>query len=158
MADTTGAVEYRHAAVEVRGDDDAPRLYLRAIATGEQADDRLEVFDQLPEQPEGGVLIGRLHPAHAAPVLRARLEARDGALVLDVALPDTAAARDLAVEVRNGTLPAASVEFQALADRVVGGVRRISKSIVSAVACVPLGSYPSATAEVRRRRRRRARW
>ena len=152
-------IEYRSAAVvEIRGEADAPRLYLRAIATGEQADDRLEVFDQLPEQPPEGVLIGRLHPANKAPVLRARLDARDGALVLDCPLPDTAAARDLAIEVRNGTLPAASVEFMALADRVVGGVRRITKSIVSAVACVPAGSYPSATAEVRRRRRRRARW
>ena len=52
----------------------------------------------------------------------------------------------------------ASIEFRALADRVVGGVRRISKSIVEAVSLVPAGSYPSATAEVRRRRRRRARW
>ena len=152
-------LEYRHAAVvEVRGEDDAPRLYLRAIATGEQAGDRREVFDQLPTQPEGGVLIGRLHPADKAPVIRAPLETRDGALVLDVALPATQAGRELAIEVRNKTLSMASIEFRALADRVVGGVRRISESIVSAVALVPAGSYKSATAEVRRRRRRRARW
>ena len=155
MTDTT---EYRHAAVEVRGETDAPRLYLRAIAAGEQAGDRLEVFDQLPTQPEGGVLVGRLHPANKAPVMRAQLEARDGALILDVPIPDTTAGRDLVIEVRNKTLPMASIEFRALADRVGGGVRRISQSIVSAVALVPAGAYPSATAEVRRRRRRRYRW
>ena len=153
-----GTTEYRSAAVEVRGEADAPRLYLRAIATGEQAGDRLEVFDQLPTQPEGGVLVGRLHPADRAPVMRARLEQRDGALILDSPIPDTAAGRDLAHEVRSGLLPMASIEFQALADRMVRGVRRISDSIVSAVALVPEASYTSATAEVRRRRRRRARW
>ena len=152
-------VEYRSAAaVEVRGSDDAPRIYLRAIVAGEQSADRSEVFDVLPEQPEGGVLVGRLHPANKAPVLRAQLEERDGALVLDVELPATQAARELAIEVRNKTLPMASIEFRALADRVVGGVRRISKSIVSAVALVPLGAFPGSVAEVRRRRRRRARW
>ena len=108
MRDT---IEYRSAAVEIRGAADAPRLYVRAIAAGEQAGDRLEVFDQLPTQPEGGVLVGRLHPANKAPVLRAQLEERDGALILDCALPNTAAARDLAIEVRNKTLPMASIEF-----------------------------------------------
>ena len=155
MRDT---IEYRSAAVEIRGEADAPRLYVRAIAAGEQAGDRLEVFDQLPTQPEGGVLVGRLHPANKAPVLRAQLEERDGALILDVPLPATTAAHDLAIEVRNKTLPMASIEFQALADRVVGGVRRISQSIISAVALVPLGSFPGSVAEVRRRRRRRYRW
>ena len=151
--------EYRSAAVEVRGGEtDAPRLYLIAIAANEPADDRREVFDALPEQPTEGVLIGRLHPATKAPVLRAQLEERDGALVLDVELPATQAARELAIEVRSGLLPMASIEFRALADRVVGGVRRISKSIVSAVALVPLGAFPGSVAEVRRRRRRRARW
>ena len=150
--------EYRSAAVEIRGDADAPRLYLIAIAANEPADDRREVFDALPEQPTEGVLIGRLHPATKAPVMRAKLEARDGALILDCEIPDTAAGRDLAIEVRNKTLPMASIEFRALADRVVGGVRRISKSIVSAVALVPLGAFPGSVAEVRRRRRRRARW
>ena len=153
-----GTTEYRSAAVEVRGEDDAPRLYLTAIAAGEQADDRLEVFDALPTQPAGGVLIGRLHPANKAPVMRATLEARDGALILDAPLPDTQAGRELAIEVRNKTLPMASIEFQALADRVVGGVRRISQSIVSAVALVPLGAFTGSVAEVRRRRRRRYRW
>ena len=155
MRDT---IEYRSAAVEIRGEENAPRLYLIAIAAGESAGDRPEVFDALPEQPPEGVLVGRLHPANKAPVLRAQLEARDGALILDCEIPDTAAGRDLAIEVRSGLLPMASIEFRALADRVVGGVRRISKSIVSAVALVPLGAFPSATAEVRRRRRRRARW
>ena len=117
------------------------------------------MFDALPTQPEGGVLVGRLHPASKAPVLRAQLEERDGALILDCEIPDTTAGRDLALEVRSGLLPMASIEFRALADRVVGGVRRISKSVVDwPWHVVPLGSYPSATAEVRRRRRRRARW
>ena len=154
MADT---IEYRSAAVEVRGEADAPRLYLTAIAAGESAGDRPEVFETLPTQPDGGVLIGRLHPATNAPVMRATLEARDGALVLDAPLPATTAGRELAIEVRNKTLSMASIEFRALADRVVGGVRRISQSIVLAVALVPAGAYQSATAEVRRRRRR-ARW
>ena len=151
-------VEYRSAAaVEVRGSDDAPRIYLRAIVAGEQSADRSEVFDVLPEQPEGGVVLGRCHPAAKAPILRAQLEERDGALILDCEIPDTAAGRDLRTEVQSGLLPMASIEFRALADRVVGGVRRIG-----AVDCpdlrwllVPLAAYPSATAEVRRRRRRR---
>ena len=154
-----GTTEYRSAAVvEVRGSDDAPRLYLRALVAGEQSADRSEVFDVLPEQPEGGVVLGRCHPAAKAPILRAKLEERDGALILDCEIPDTAAGRDLALEVRSGLLPMASIEFRALADRVVGGVRRIGRSVLTGLAVVPLGSYPSATAEVRRRRRRRARW
>ena len=93
-----------------------------------------KVFDTLPTQPEGGILVGRLHPASKAPVMRAQLETRDGALVLDVPLPATTAGRELAVEVRNKTLPMASIEFCALSDRMVRGVRRISQSVVSAVA------------------------
>ena len=152
-------IEYRSAAVvEIRGEDDAPRLHLVAIKKGETAADRLEIFDQLPEQPEGGVVLGRCHPAAKSPILRAQLEERDGALILDCPIPSTAAGRDLALEVRSGLLPMASIEFRALTDRVVGGIRRIGRSILTGVAIVPLGSYPSATAEVRRRRRRRARW
>ena len=50
MRDT---IEYRSAAVEIRGEADAPRLYLRAIAAGEQAGDSAEVFDALPDATRG---------------------------------------------------------------------------------------------------------
>lgn len=125
-------------------------LTITALRIGEQARDRREVFDQAPRTPDNGVTVGRLHSARKAPIVRAQAEVRDGALVVTAKLPDTAAGRDAAVEVRNGTLPEASVEFRALRDTVRNGVRHVLDSIVEAVALVPSGSYRTA-AEVRQR-------
>lgn len=141
-------------AVEVRDVDGAqPRIVIRAIAEGELRRDRRETFDSLPRQPHNGVLIGRGHPARKAPIMRARLEVRDGALVLDAPAPDTTAGRDAIAEIRAGLLTDASVEFRCFADRIRAGVRHVTDSMVQAVALIPTGeaAYPGSTAEVRRR-------
>ena len=115
----------------------------------------LRVFDALPEVPSEGVLLGRLHPAARTPIMIAPVETRDGALVVDVALPDTAAGREISLEVKSGLLSEVSIEFRATVARMVGGVRRISRSGLTGIALVPEGSYPT-VAEVRTRRRRRS--
>lgn len=149
----TAPVEWR-ASTERRG---PGILTITALTVGERAQDRPEVFDAAPEIPEGGVLVGRLHPTDNAPIVRAPVEVRDGSVVVEVELPDTQAGRDAAVEVRNGTLSKASIEFWAIRDRIVAGVRHVMRSALVGVALVPAGAYAGARAEVRGRRRRR-RW
>ena len=147
----TGSVEYRAGETP----DSPGHLRIEALRVNTRARDRAEAFDALPEVPAEGVLLGRLHPAARAPIMMAPVEVRDGVMVVDVQLPNTEAGKQAAVEVRNGTLREASIEFRATVARMVGGVRRIASSGLQAIALVPRGSYQS-QAEVRTRRRRRA--
>ena len=150
-----GNVEWRAAGADQRG---PGTLTIVALTVGQRALNLPEVFDALPRTPDNGVLVGRLHPANEAPIIgRAPVEVRDGSLVVSVELPDTAAGRDTAIEVRNGTLTKASVEFRALRQRMAGGVRHILESMVESVALVPAGAYAT-KAEVRAEHRHPSRW
>ena len=150
----TGAIEWRSAD---DGRSGPGTLTIRALKVGVRALDRPEQFDALPRVPDNGVALGRLHPAANAPIIgRAPVEERDGELIVSVELPDTSIARDVATEVRNGTLGAASIEFKALREKMVGGVRHIVESLCESIALVPRGAYQTA-AEVRGARRAR-RW
>ena len=82
----------------------------------------------------------------------------DGELRVDHFLPDTESGRALAASVRSGETPGLSVEFHALAEGIVSGVREIRQSLVTAVAVVPSGSYDQSRAEVRSKAQRVAWW
>ena len=73
-------------------------------------------------------------------------------------LPDTESGRALAASVRSGETPGLSVEFHALDEARVSGVREIRQSLVTAVAVVPSGSYDQSRAEVRSKAQRVAWW
>ena len=75
----------------------------------------------------------------------------DGSLQVDHLLPDSPAGRALAASVRSGKTPGLSVEFHALDEAQVQGVREVRQSLVTAVATVPRQSYHQARAEVRER-------
>lgn len=73
----------------------------------------------------------------------------DGSLRIDHRLPDSQEGRAAAQAIRSGQTPDLSVEFNALDDVLVSGVREVRSSLVSAVALVPSGSYNQARAELR---------
>ena len=105
-----GAVEWR-----ADGARNGPGiLEIRALRVGERAQDRPEQFDNLPRTPHNGVVVGRLHPAADAPIVRAAVEVRGEDLIVRAELPDTEPGRQAAIEVRNGTLGKASIEFRAI--------------------------------------------
>ena len=73
----------------------------------------------------------------------------DGSLQVDHLLPDSPEGRALAASVRSGATTGLSVEFHALDEARVSGVREVRQSLVTAVATVKAGAYNQATAEVR---------
>ena len=148
-------------SVELRQSDDSPgRLVGTLLTFGERAADRPETFEKGSlSWPRGGVWLRRQH-VRAAPIMRVEpIASADGnSLIVDVPLPNTTAGRDAAVEVRSGTLPGLSVEFRATAQRYVGGVRRISKALLTGAGLVDDPSYAGSRAEVRQRQGRRRLW
>ena len=70
-------------------------------------------------------------------------------VVIDAPLPDTAAGRDTAAEVRAGLFSGLSVEFKATKERFEGGVRRIGAAMLRAAAVVDSPSYSGSAVEVR---------
>ena len=151
------SVEYRCVDVELREDDERRgpgRLVGTLLRYGERAHDRPELFeDGALTWPEGGVVLRRQH-ARTAPIMRVEPEVRDGAVVLDVLLPDTAAGRDAAAEIRTGLLPGLSVEFKSTSERQSGGVRRIAAAVLTGAGLVDSPAFTSSRVEVRGRRRR----
>ena len=147
--------------IECRADDtrQSPgRLYGRLLTYGERAADRPEVFTPgALSWPADGVLLRRQH-ARAAPIMRVTPERRGDAIVIDAPLPDTAAGRDAAVEVRGGTLAGLSVEFRATREGRRGGVREIQAAELTGAGLVDEGAYRSATVELRGRGGRRRLW
>ena len=82
----------------------------------------------------------------------------DGAAIkIDAALPDSELGRLVATEVRSGARAALSVEFVALEEARVSGVRELRAALVRGAALVAAGSYSQARAEVRERARRHRR-
>ena len=74
----------------------------------------------------------------------------DGTLKVDHRLPDSPEGRALAASVRERMRrPGLSVEFHALDEARVSGVREVRQSLITAVATVPRQSYNQARAEVR---------
>ena len=74
---------------------------------------------------------------------------KDGKLVIDEPIPSTTAGADALAEIRSGLLTGLSVEFRAVRQTIVGGIRTISEAVLSAAALVDSPSYSQATVEAR---------
>ena len=141
-------------SIELRADDSMAspgRLVGTLLTYGERAGDRAEVFEPGSlSWPDDGVVLRRQHD-RGAPIARVVPEVRDGAVVVDVALPETRAGRDAAAEVRSGLLTGLSVEFRARRQRYAGGVRRIADALLTGAGLVDSPSYKGSAVEVRQR-------
>lgn len=133
------------------------RLVGRILKYGERALDRAELFENgALSWPSDGVVLNRQHE-RGAPIMRVIPELREGGeLILDQALPDSAAGRDAASEIRSGLMRGLSVSFQAKRQNFTGGVRRIESAIMTRIGLVDSPSY-DAPVEVRQRREGRRR-
>ena len=149
-------------SVELRADETRQgpgRLVGRILTYGARARDRAELFERgALTWPADGVILNRQH-ARGAPIMRVLPVQVGDELRIDQPLPDTAAGRDAATEIRSGLLRGLSVSFQSARQSFAGGVRRIQSAALTAVGLVDSPSY-DAPVEVRARhnggRRRRA--
>ena len=150
--------EHHHVntALECRAATGSPgRLVGVILPVGRVAGDRPEIFIGTGvSTPSGGVA---LLPEHRSTVVVMKFDpirGDDGTLTIDHPLPDTPAGVALAASVRSGATPGLSVEFHALDEAQVSGVREVRHSLITAVATVASQSYDQARAEVRSKRRR----
>ena len=127
------------------------RIVGRILTYGERASDRAELFERgALSWPDDGVILNRQH-ARGAPIMRVLPTLVGDELRIDQLLPDTAAGRDAATEIRSGLMRGLSVSFQAARQSFLGGVRRIQSATMTAVGLVDDPSY-DAPVEVRARR------
>ena len=116
------ATEIR-CAIELRQDESRAgpgRVIGTLMRYGERAADRPEKFaDGALAWPPDGIVLNEQHNRQA-PIMRVVPETRDGAVVIDAALPDTQRGRDAATMIRNGTFKGLSVEFRAIEERMTG--------------------------------------
>ena len=145
--------------IECRADEsrEGPgRIVGTILETGRVASDRQEVF--VPGAaifPSTGVELLRGH--RGASVMTFEPIVEGSAIRIDARLPDTQLGRQVATEVRSGERSALSVEFVALDEARVQGVRELRQALIKGAALVPAGSYTQARAEVRHRAGRRYR-
>lgn len=145
-------------SIEVREDEGKPaRLVGTLMAYGERAKDRPEVFEvgSLKWDAANGIVLNRQHQ-RSAPILRLHPVEVEGRLVVDEVIPDTVAGRDALAEIRSGLFRGLSIEFRAVRQTIVGGVRRIGDAVLSAAALVDSGSYEAAVVEARAKAERSA--
>ena len=115
----------------------------------QRAKDRAELFAAGSlHWPDGGIIINQQHD-RARPIVRALPFERDGAVMIDVPLPNTTAGRDAAENVRQGVLSGLSVEFRAEQEGKRGPLREIKKALLGAAALVDSGAYKESTVEIR---------
>ena len=121
-------------AIELRADESrlSPgRLVGVLMAYGTKARDRAEIFEPGSlSWPESGIVVNRQHQ-RTAPVLRATPILDGNVVRIDAQIPDTSAGRDAAEEIRSGLFRGLSVEFKAVRQTIVGGVRRIASAVLS---------------------------
>ena len=137
--------------VECRDATGSPgRLVGVILPAGRVAGDRKEIFVGSGVQtPAPGIALLPEHRSSTVVMRFDPIRGADGTLTIDHRLPDSPAGRALAASVRDGKTPSLSVEFHALAEGMVSGVREVRESLITAVATVPAGAYNQATAEVR---------
>ena len=126
-------------AVECRGDGPG-RITGTILPLGRVASDRREVFVPGSVQfPSNGVALLAEHEGRQ--VMRFHPLEQRGNLVIDEPLPDTALGRQVASDIRSGKRAGLSVEFRALRETRVQGVREIEGALVDGAALVPVGAY-----------------
>lgn len=141
-------------AVELRDDDQSPgRLVGTLLTYGERAGaGRSEVFESGSlEWPATGIVVNRQHNRRS-PIMRVVPEVRGAAVVIDAPLPDTAAGRDAAREIRDGLMVGLSVEFRAALQSYAGGMRRIKRALLRGAGLVHNPEYLGSRVEVRAER------
>ena len=149
--------------VEVREDEDrlSPgRIVGTLLRYGEVASDRKELFEAgALSWPDGGIVLNRQH-SRKSPVMRILPAVVGDRVVIDAALPDTTAGRDIAAEMRADPplFTGLSIEFRASRQRFENGVRKIAKAVLSAAAIVDSPSYSGSAVEVRHDQKRRVVW
>ena len=139
-------------SIEIREDEarvGPGRLVGTLMAYGKRAKDRAEVFEvgSLKWDPTG-IIINRQH-LRQSPIMRVLPVVKDNEVRIDAPLPDTTAGRDAASEIRAGLFSGLSVEFKAVRQSIVGGVRRITAAVLSGAAIVDSPSYAGSSVEVR---------
>ena len=120
-------------ALECREDDSRSspgRIVGTLVTYGERASDRPEMF--LPgslEWPERGIVLNRQH-SRKAPVMRILPQVVGDSVVIDAALPDTTAGRDIAAEMKADPplFTGLSIEFRSIKQSFEGGLRKIAKA------------------------------
>ena len=143
-------------SIEVREVEGKPaRLTGVIMPYGERAKDRPEVFEVGSLKWDvGGIVLNRMHQ-RGSPILRFTPVEAAGRLTVDAEIPDTVAGRDARAEIQSGLLAGMSIEFRAVRQTIVGGVRRISEAILSGAGLVDSPSYATATVEARAKAARR---
>ena len=141
------------AAVECRDATGSPgRLVGTILPVGRVAGDRPELFVGAGVQtPAEGIALLPEHRSSTVVMRFDPIRGDDGTLKVDHRLPDSPAGRAMAASVRSGATTGLSVEFHALSEAMVSGVREVRESLVTAVATVQAGAYAQAAAEVRGR-------
>ena len=145
-------------AVAVREDDSRQspgRLTGTLLRYGDVSPSHRETFEpgSLSWDRDAGVILKRQHK-DGAPIMKVHPVERDGAVVIDQELPDTAAGRDLARELRDKLFTHLSIEFRAAISRYTGGLRRIARARLVGAGVVHNPSYPDSRIEMRDRRPR----
>ena len=119
--------------------------------------DRAEVFREgALSWPDAGIILNVQHDRRAI-VTRFKPVVEGRAVKIDTPLPDTAAGRDVATLVRNGTLTGLSVEFRATAEGRRNGMREIRSARLIGAAVVDAPSHATRV-EVRERSKGRRWW
>ena len=142
------------AALECRDATGSPgRLVGVILPAGRVAGDRPELFVGSGVQtPADGIA---LLPEHRSSTVVMRFDPIRGDGRLAASGPSSCRTRlkggRMAASVRSGAATGLSVEFHALDEARVQGVREIRASLITAVATVPRQSYDQARAEVRER-------
>ena len=139
-----------------------PRLIGTLMSYNERAKDRAEVFEPGSlKWDAGGIVLNRMH-IRGAPILRFKPIESEGRVLIDAEIPSTVAGADALAEVKSGLFRGLSIEFRAVKQTFVLGVRRISEAVLSGAALVDAGSYQEAKVEARakaaRDRDERDRW
>ena len=141
--------------IEDRAEGKPPHLTGTLMVYGQQATDRAERFEVGSlSWPDGGVVLNRQHQ-RGSPILRFTPVEKDGKLVIDEPIPATTAGADALAEIRSGLFRGLSIEFKAITEAFVNGVRVITQSTLVAAGLVDNPSYSGSVVEARAKAARR---
>ena len=140
-------------SVELRDDEQRGpgRLVGTLLRYNERAKDRPELFEPGSlSWPKDGIVLNRQHERRS-PILRFVPRVEGTEVRIDETLPDTQAGRDAAAEIRAGLFRGLSIEFKAVRQRIVGGVRRIAEAVLGGAGLVDNPSYATSV-EIRKKK------
>ena len=148
-------------SIEVREVEGKPsRLVGTLMPYGQVAQDRAELFEPGSlSWPSDGVVLRRQHE-RSQPILRFTPVEVEGRLTVDAEIPDTTAGRDTLAEL-SGPHPlfkGLSVEFRAVRQSIVSGIRRISAGVLVGAGLVDSPAFSGATVEARAKAEKEKEW